>query len=57
MKLLILFNSFSGKGYKDNIIDYLKDELKDKFEVIDVYQTEGEKSITEKITLMVVITM
>ena len=50
MKLLILFNSFSGKGYKDNIIDYLKDELKDKFEVIDVYQTEGEKSITEKIT-------
>jgi len=49
MKLLILFNSYSGKGYKDNIIELLKDELSSKFEVIDVYHTEGEKSITNKI--------
>ena len=49
MKLLIAYNSFSGKGSKYNIIDYIKTELKELYDQIDLYETEGEKSITTHI--------
>ena len=49
MKLLIAYNSFSGKGSNTDILEYIKTELSDLYNVIDVYQTEGEKSITNHI--------
>ena len=46
MNLLITYNNFSGKGDKVDIIDNIKKELSSLYDKIDVYHTEGEKSIS-----------
>lgn len=48
MRDLILYNHFSGKGLFEKRLYILKRKLEEKGDIVDVYYTEGRKSMTRK---------
>ncbi len=49
MRLLIIFNSFSGKRHKKAKIEYIKNELSKKFSSVDFFSSYEKNSITKEI--------
>lgn len=45
MKALVCYNPKSGKQKVGKNLEYIKTKLKEKYEVVDVYTTTGEKSL------------
>ena len=48
MRNLILYNPYSGRGLFEKKLFILKEKLENRGEVVDVYYTEGEKSLISK---------